>query len=71
MDSIVNRLGTTFNGIYARPSLYVLRRTPMPAVLVELAYITNYEDAMLLGTRQYDFAYALYQGFLLYFGLDE
>ena len=71
LDSIVNRLGTTFNGIYARPSLYVLRRTPMPAVLVELAYITNYEDAMLLGTRQYDFAYALYQGFLLYFGLDE
>ena len=71
VDSIVNRLGTTFNGIYARPSLYVLRRTPMPAVLVELAYITNYEDAMLLGTRQYDFAYALYQGFLLYFGLDE
>lgn len=71
VDSIVNRLGTTFNGIYARPSLYVLRRTTMPAVLVELAYITNYEDAMLLGTRQYDFAYALYQGFLLYFGLDE
>ena len=43
----------------------------MPAVLGEFAYITHYEDAMLLGTRQYDFAYALYQGFLLYFGLDE
>lgn len=71
VDSIVNRLGTIFNG-HLRPLLLICFTADTDArVLVELAYITNYEDAMLLGTRQYDFAYALYQGFLLYFGLDE
>ncbi|MBO5488925.1 MAG: N-acetylmuramoyl-L-alanine amidase [Eubacterium sp.] len=70
VDSITTRLGTKNNGIYARPSLYVLRRTNMPAVLVELAYITNYEDALLLANNTYDFSYAMYEALLVYFGLD-
>ena len=69
VSEIVRRLGTKNNGTFARPSLYVLRRTRMPAVLIELAYITNYEDAMLLATEQYRFAYAIYAGLLKYFGL--
>jgi N-acetylmuramoyl-L-alanine amidase len=40
----------------------------MPAVLIELAYITNYEDAILLSEEPYSFAYAIYAGLLNYFG---
>ncbi len=71
VNEIVRRLGTKNNGVFVRPSLYVLRRTSMPAVLIELAYISNYEDAMLLSTEQYPFAYAIYVGLLNYFGLPQ
>jgi N-acetylmuramoyl-L-alanine amidase len=70
LPAIVSRLGTKNNGVRLNPSLYVLRRTNMPSVLVELAYITNPDDAQKLGTRQYDFAYAIYEGFLDYFGFN-
>lgn len=68
LDSIVERLGTKDNGVIVRPSLYVLRRTNMPAVLLELAYISNAEDAEKLENDQYAFAYAIYLGLLDYFG---
>lgn len=68
---IVRRLGTKNNGVYVRPSLYVLRRTQMPAVLVELAYISNYEDAILLANEQYQFAYGIYVGLLNYLGYPQ
>ncbi|MDF2872803.1 MAG: N-acetylmuramoyl-L-alanine amidase [Anaerocolumna sp.] len=67
--AIVDRLDTYNNGVRINPSLYVLRRTNMPSVLIELGYITNYNDAQKLENRQYDFAYAIYQGLLNYFGL--
>lgn len=68
---IVRRLGTKNNGVYVRPSLYVLRRTSMPAVLIELAYISNEEDAILLANEPYQFAYAIYVGLLNYLGLPQ
>ncbi len=71
VEEIVRRVGTKNNGTYVRPSLYVLRRTQMPAVLVELAYITNYEDFLLLTTMQYQFAYGIYVGLLNYLGLPQ
>lgn len=71
VSEIVRRLGTKNNGVYARPSLYVLRRTSMPAVLIELAYISNYEDALLLEEEPYAFAYAIYVGLLNYLGLPQ
>jgi N-acetylmuramoyl-L-alanine amidase len=40
----------------------------MPSILVELAYITNYEDNLLLQNEQYTFAYGIYLGILNYFG---
>ena len=40
--------GLRNRGVAARPSLYVLRKTRMPAVLVELGFITNPNDAALM-----------------------
>ncbi len=57
-------------GVTARPTLYVLRRTRMPATLVELAFITTASDAALLAQQPELFSQGLYQGILRYFGLD-
>lgn len=68
---IVRRLQTKNNGVILNPSLYVLRNTNMPACLIELAYITNYQDAMKLKNNQYQFAYGIYVGLLNYLGLPQ
>lgn len=69
LKAIVARLGTKNNGVRVNPSLYVLRRTQMPAILVELAYITNENDVQKLVNDQYAFAYAIYEGLCRYLGL--
>lgn len=68
---IVRRTGTKNNGVRENSSLYVLRRTQMPSVLVELAYITNYNDLQILLNDQYQFAYGIYVGLLNYLGLQQ
>jgi N-acetylmuramoyl-L-alanine amidase len=68
MNGITQIVGTKNNGIFERPSLYVLRNTKMPAILVELAYLTNVSDAEKLRDNQYQFAYGIYLGILRYFG---
>lgn len=55
-------------GVFARPSLYVLRRTAMPALLLELGFITNPRDARLMNTQPQLFAEGIYQGILRYTG---
>ena len=70
LDAIVARVGTKDNGVRVNPSLYVLRRTRMPAILVELAYITNAQDVQKLVNDQYAFAYAIYEGLCRYFGFQ-
>ena len=60
-------VGTKDNGVRTNPSLYVLRRTTMPAILVELGYITNAADAAKLRDNQQEFADGIYQGVLEYF----
>lgn len=69
VNAITRRMGTANRGVFARPSLYVLRNTDMPAVLVELAFISNPSDAAKLRDDPYGFAYAIYTGILEYFGL--
>jgi len=68
LNNIVNYVGTRDNGIRVNKSLYVLRRTNMPSLLVELGYLSNAADAQKLRDNQYDFAYGIYQGILQYFG---
>jgi N-acetylmuramoyl-L-alanine amidase len=68
MNGITEMVGTKNNGIIARPSLFVLRRTSMPALLVELAYLSNTDDAVKLRDNQQQFAQGIYNGILRYFG---
>jgi len=70
IDGIVETVGTKNNGIYARPSLYVLRKTKMPSILVELAYLSNYADAEKLRNDQYLFAEGIFRGIMRYFGFS-
>jgi N-acetylmuramoyl-L-alanine amidase len=45
---LVKTLGTKDRGVKESTSLYVLRKTIMPAVLVEVAFITNLEEEKLV-----------------------
>ena len=71
VNEIVRRVNTKNNGVFANPSLYVLKYTTMTAVLVELAYITNFADSVKLVNDQYQFAYGIYVGLLNYLGLPQ
>ena len=68
LQYVTQTVGTKANGVVANPSLYILRKTEMTSCLVELAYITNYEDNYLLINDQYSFAYGIYLGILNFFG---
>ena len=61
-DQIVDALNTVDRGVKANPKLFVLRYTAMPAVLVELGFISNEGDEALLTDRQDDFARAIARG---------
>ena len=45
LEGILETVGTKNNGVRARPGLYVLKSTDMPAILVEMAYMSNPSDA--------------------------
>ena len=61
--------GLPNRGVKSRPGLYVLRRTAMPAVLMELGFISNPEDAALMRDRPDLFAQGIYNGLLDYLNL--
>lgn len=53
--NLVSVLKTIDNGIISRPNLVVLRKTTMPAVIAEIAYLSNSSDREMLkqdGFRQ-------------------
>ena len=64
-----NATGLRNRGMRINQGLYVLRRTTMPALLVEMGYLTNPEDARLLSTDPQSFARGIYNGMLSYFQL--
>ena len=61
--------GLRNRGVIERPGLYVLRRTNMPAVLVEMGFITNPTDAELMAYSPELFARGIYRGILKYYGM--
>ncbi len=69
LDSISEATGLRNRGMKVRNGLYVLRKTNMPAILVELGFITNSRDAFLMRDNPDLFANAIYTGILDYFDL--
>ena len=61
--------GLQNRGVFARPGLYVLKRTRMPSTLVELGFITNPVDAELMAYSPGLFAAGVTNGVLAYFGM--
>ena len=61
--------GLRNRGIVYRPGLYILRKTKMPAVLVELGFISNPVDAALMVENPALFAEGIYRGIRAYYGL--
>jgi N-acetylmuramoyl-L-alanine amidase len=61
-NQIVDSLDTLDRGVKSMPHLLVLKYTDMTAVLVEMAFIDNDDDAELLANKQDDFARAIARG---------
>ncbi len=62
VEGIVDITGLPDRGMKVRPGLYVLRKTNMPAVLVELGFITNPGGAALMNENPGLFARGIYNG---------
>ena len=62
LQNLSSVTGLRNRGMQARPGLYVLRKTQMPAVLVELGFITNPRDATLMRDDPGLFAEGIYRG---------
>lgn len=69
LEQLTLTTGLRNRGVIYRPGLYVLKKTTMPAVLVEMGFISNPIDADLLVNSPYLFATGIYRGILKYYGL--
>lgn len=68
---VTDSLGTVDRGTKSNPDFMVLKYTDMPAVLVELAFISNAGDAALLEEKQDAFARAVARGITDYENLMQ
>ncbi|MBR3965056.1 MAG: N-acetylmuramoyl-L-alanine amidase [Clostridia bacterium] len=69
LEELSEATGLRNRGVKVRSGLYVLRKTQMPAVLVELAFISNPEEAALMRDRPELFARGIYNGIVEYTGV--
>lgn len=64
INSELEKLGFTNHGVNARPNIVVLRRTEMPAVLVEAGFIDNPTDNALFDEKFNEIAQGIASGIL-------
>lgn len=64
INARLEAIGFADQGVNERPDLAVLRRTYMPAVLVEVGFINNDQDNALFDQKFYQVANAIAQGIL-------
>ena len=69
VDNLVDATGLRNRGMKVRPGLYVLKKTNMPAVLVEIGFISNPRDAALMRDNPELFAQGIYNGIVEFTGL--
>lgn len=57
-------LGFSDKGVVERPNLVVLKRTKMPAILIEVGFINSSKDNELFDTKQEEIAQAIADGII-------
>lgn len=62
LEELSEATGIRNRGMQIRPGLYVLRKTAMPAILLEIGFITNPEEAALMNNNPELFARGIYNG---------
>lgn len=70
LEELTEITGFANRGVKLRPGLYVLRKTNMPAILVELGFISNPYEANFMANNPSLFARGIYQGLLDYLSLS-
>lgn len=72
-DRLIKSTGALDRGIKERQDLYVLKHTTMPAVLLELGFISNENEKNKLVSDLYQdtITNAIYEGILAYFGMSD
>lgn len=71
INANLSEIGFTDRGVIERPGLVVLRRTSMPAVLVEAGFIDNASDNELYDANLRKVAEAIADGFLETIGVEK
>ena len=71
LEQLTLSTGVRGRGVVTRPGLYVLRRTAMPAILVEMGFITNPSDANLMANSPGAFAQGIADGIIDYVRRSE
>ena len=69
VDNLVEATGFPKRGMFVRPGLYVLKKTTMPAVLAEIGFISNPEEAAVMRDNPGLFARGIYNGIVEYTGI--
>lgn len=70
LRGLVDSTGLNDRGMKLNPELRVLKNATMPAVLLEMGFISNVGDAALLSQSPTLFAQGIYNGILTYFELS-
>lgn len=70
LENLTEITGFANRGVKLRPGLYVLKKTNMPAVLVEMGFISNPYEANFMANNPGLFAQGIYNGILDYLSLS-